>query len=477
MRKIWTLAWRELYVRFTDRNLIIIMLATPLAISTIVGLVFGGTDENDVPIQDIPVAVVNHDQGNDFDVNYGNFFLSLLVPGFSDEGTASSGISACNLSAVEGEQETNTISLLDLTEAVAFDEEEANRLVAEGLVEKPDVEQGSDTFVDAVVMEAVNEGQYAAAIIVDADFSQSLTYIPMMKPQLGKTGVTVYGNSGSPISAGVVSSITESIVNQVVTGSITMAATFSKMQESLEPMAVGQVLSEMDMAEAFACAFDPVSNTVSLKQETLQASSQTSTSAAVLVSVGSAQAMFFALFTAQFGVLSMHDDRRNWTLQRLVMSPTPKSSILAGKLIGVFVSVFFQLLMLLVALTLVGSIMQGKLALIWGSNVFAILLVLFSAALSVSGLGMLMAGIVKSPEQAQVFGTVLNMALAVLGGAFGFSLPKVISQFSLLYWGRNAFDVLAAGQSDIGLNVLILVIQGLVMFGIGIILFNRRFEL
>jgi ABC-2 type transport system permease protein len=233
----------------------------------------------------------------------------------------------------------------------------------------------------------------------------------------------------------------------------------------------------MDMADAFACAFDPVSNIVRLQSETLQGSSQSNTSALVLVSVGSAQAMFFALFTAQFGVLSMYDDRRNWTLQRLVMSPTPRSSILAGKLIGVFTSVVFQLLTLLIALTLVGSIMQGKLALIWGSDVLAILLVLFSASLAVSGLGMFMAGIVRSPEQAQVIGSVLNMALAVLGGAFGFSLPQSVSQFSLVYWGRNAFDILAAGGTDVGLNVLVLGIQGLVMFGIGIVLFNQRFEL
>jgi ABC-2 type transport system permease protein len=249
------------------------------------------------------------------------------------------------------------------------------------------------------------------------------------------------------------------------------------MQDRYGEMAVGQTASTMDMADAFACAFDPVSNIVRLQSETLQGSSQSNTSALVLVSVGSAQAMFFALFTAQFGVLSMYDDRRNWTLQRLVMSPTPRSSILAGKLIGVFTSVVFQLLTLLIALTLVGSIMQGKLALIWGSDVLAILLVLFSASLAVSGLGMFMAGIVRSPEQAQVIGSVLNMALAVLGGAFGFSLPQSVSQFSLVYWGRNAFDILAAGGTDVGLNVLVLGIQGLVMFGIGIVLFKQRFEL
>jgi ABC-type transport system involved in multi-copper enzyme maturation permease subunit len=477
MRKIWTIAWKELYTQFTDRTLILIMLVTPLAISTIVGMVFGGTDESDVPIQDIPVAVVNHDRGNDFDVNYGGLFLSLLVPGFSEGEGTNGGIPACDSSKGDGDQENAGVSLFDLTDATAFGPGEANALVEAGVVEKPEVEPGSDLYLDAVAMAAVDRGEYVAAIIVDPDFTQNLTYIPVLQPRLEGTGVTVYANSGSPISAEIVRSITKGIVNQIATGTITIAATFSEMQENFGPMVVGQAASTMDMAKAFACAFDPVSNVVGLKQETLQSISQSSTSGAVLVSVGSAQAMFFALFTAQFGVLSMHDERRNWTLQRLVMSPTPRSSILAGKLVGVFASVIFQLLMLFIALTLVGSVMQGQLALIWGSDVFAILLVLLSASLAVSGLGMLMAGIIKSPEQAQVFSSVLNIGLAVLGGAFGFSLPQSISQFSLVYWGRNAFDMLAVGQSDIGLNVMVLIVQGLVMFAIGIVLFNRRFEL
>jgi ABC-type transport system involved in multi-copper enzyme maturation permease subunit len=477
MRKIWTIAWKELYTQFTDRHLILIMLVTPLAISTIVGLVFGGTDEGDVPIQDIPMAVVNHDRGNNYNVNYGTFFLSLLVPGYSEGEATNGGVSACDLSQGERDEGSAGVSLFDLTDAKEFDLNEANAVVKSGLVEQPEVEPGSDLYVDTVVKAAVDRGEYVAAIIVDPDFTQNLTYIPVLQPRLEGTGVTVYANSGSPISAGIIRSIAEGIVNQIATGTITIATAFSEMQQSFGSMAVAQAASTMDMSEAFACAFDPVSNIVGLKQETLQSSSQESTSAAVLVSVGSAQAMFFALFTAQFGVLSMHEERRNWTLQRLVMSPTPRSSILAGKLVGVFASVIFQLLMLFIALSLVGSIMQGHLALIWGSDVLAILLVLLSASLAVSGLGMLLAGIIKSPEQAQVFSSVLNIGLAVLGGAFGFSLPKSISQISLVYWGRNAFDMLAAGQSDIGLNVMVLVVQGLVMFAIGIVLFNRRFEL
>jgi ABC-2 type transport system permease protein len=196
----------------------------------------------------------------------------------------------------------------------------------------------------------------------------------------------------------------------------------------------------------------------------------------ILVSVGSSQAMFFALFTAQFGVLSMYQERRTWTLQRMLISPTPKASILGGKLIGVFASVTFQLLILFFALTIVGSILEGELALIWGGNFPATFTMMLAAAFAVSGLGMLLAGIVKSPEQGQIFATGINMTLAVLGGAFGFNLPESISKLSLIYWGREAFETLATGSTDVGLNIIILVAQGAIMFVIGLVLFNRRFE-
>jgi ABC-2 type transport system permease protein len=230
------------------------------------------------------------------------------------------------------------------------------------------------------------------------------------------------------------------------------------------------------LVEDFGCAFSPSSNTVSLASQSVSGESR-SMAGIILVSVGSAQAMFFALFTAQSGVLSMHSERRQWTLQRLLMSPTPRASILSGKLLGTFVSVIVQLLMLMVALTLVGSLLEGGLVLIWGEDIFRIALVLISVSIAVSGLGMLLAGVLRTPEQAGVFGSVINIGLAVLGGAFGFQLPEAISSFSLLYWGRDAFETLATNSGDVWLNVAVLAGQGLVMFAIGLVLFNRRFEL
>ncbi len=483
MLKIWTIAWKDIYTRFTDRNLILIMLATPLALATIVGLAFGGLGGGDVPVQDIPIAILNADQGMAQGFNFGQVYLDLLTPAEGQDGQGAA-LPGCNLPSGEtaGADQSEPgagVSLLDLTDAVAFDDALARQLVSSGAVSLTEStaagsEEGAE-FARAVARAAVDQGVYTAAVFIPADFSARLNQIDA-EEQEAPVQVSIYANGGRPVAAGIVRSIIDGITNQLLTGNITIAATFSQMAATGAFPSPDGSTGSLDFEESFACAFTPASNTITLETRTVQAEEQNITSI-ILVSVGSSQAMFFALFTAQFGIFSMYDERRNWTLQRLLTSPTPKSYILAGKLIGVFITVIVQLLLLMIALSLVGSLLAGQLTLIWGTNYLLIALALFAAALAVSGLGMLLAGVASTPEQGQVFGSVLNIAMAALGGAFGFTLPRAISAFSLLYWGRDAFDQLAAGQTDIGLNVLVLVAMGVLMYLIGLLLFNRRFKI
>jgi ABC-type Na+ efflux pump permease subunit len=475
MRKIWSLAWKEIYTTFTDRNSILIMIATPLALSTIIGLAFSGFGSSDVPIQDIPVAVVNLDQGNALGVNFGQTYVSALVPGVA----GSAGLSApCDLDAggdTEGDGSAG-VDLFHLTDAVALDATLAQSLLDDGRAAAPDVDPGGAAFFEAVARSAVENGEYSAVIIIPADFTQKLSYIPGLDPELEATGVTVYANSGRPVSAQIVRSIAAGITNQLLTGNIAIAATFDELQASADPERVGLAASQLDFASAFACAFSPAGNTVHLDPRAIEGTAEKNAAVEALVMFGSAQAIFFGLFTAGFGVLSMHDERRNWTLQRLVMSPTPRNFILAGKLVGVAVTVLFQITLLLVALTVVGSVLNGGLLLIWGSDVVKILLVLLASALAVSGFGMFMAGIAKTPEQGQIFGSMLSLGMAALGGAFGFTLPDGVARLSLIYWGRTAFQELASGQADVGLHILVLAAQGILLYLVGLLFFSRNFE-
>lgn len=57
--KIWSIAWKDLLIRFRDRNALLIMLVAPLVLSAIMGAVFGGG----TPTPQIKLLVVNHDPG------------------------------------------------------------------------------------------------------------------------------------------------------------------------------------------------------------------------------------------------------------------------------------------------------------------------------------------------------------------------------------------------------------------------------
>ncbi|MCS7071965.1 MAG: hypothetical protein NZM00_10700, partial [Anaerolinea sp.] len=83
--RVLNIVWKDLYITYTDRNLLLIMLVTPLALAIIISLAFSSffNASGDVPIRDIPVAIVNLDTGvevNGQPINQGETYVRLLVP-------------------------------------------------------------------------------------------------------------------------------------------------------------------------------------------------------------------------------------------------------------------------------------------------------------------------------------------------------------------------------------------------------------
>jgi ABC-2 type transport system permease protein len=448
MRKIITLAWKELYIVFTDRNLLVIMIAAPLAIATIIGLAFGGQG-GDIPVRDIPVAIVNLDEGGANEQNFGSIFVSAFVPPADGAEPAQQALNCPTSEAASDADVGSSTTLYDLTEAV----------------EVADV---------ATARAGVDTGTYTAAIIIPADFTARLGYA--QNDPIEAAAIEVYANNGRAVGAGIIRSIVEGIGNQLATGSIAAATTVDSVVEQYGFAGIGQVAGSEAFQQNIACAFTPALNVLTIDQQTIAGERPNST-AAILVLFGSAQAMFFMLFTGQQGVMSIFDERRDGTLQRLIVSPTPRLYILIGKLAGTFVTCLMQMLALFVFLTLVGSLLTGQLTMIWGDNLFLVALMLIAAAIASTGLGTLLAGIARTQEQSAVFAQLINLGMALLGGAFGFQLPEAISRFSIIYWGTNAFQKLAANQTDIGLNLLVLLIFGVGLFVIGFWFFNRRLDI
>lgn len=454
MNRIWTIAWKEIYLTYSDRSFLLILM-TPLVLSSIIGFAFGGIASGNIGIETIEVALVNLDEGtttNGQTFNYGTTLTQILIP---SEDAASAAGQDCPI-----ENTTNNTTtqhpLTDLIHAVMLDSPEAARA-------------------------GVDDGTYQAAVIIPADFTRSLS------PEIGTniddqplspTTLEVYASGGSPISGSIVQAIVTSISNQLLNGNIAVAATINTLIERAQsnPDFGARFLlaqSTGSFQPDFSCAFTSALNTVTVQNEPLNAVQQQSGFVQILVQIGSAQAVFFALFTSLFGLLSVYEERKQGTLQRMIVAPMPPSYILVGKILGNFLNVLLQIAILLAAMTAIASFVEGKIQFIWGNPLLVIILLLVMS-LSVSGVGVLIVGIARTQQQAQVVGPLINSGFAILGGAFGFSLPAAIAQFSPIYWGSQGFLTLANGGTDIAPNLLVLVIQGGVMFVIGSWLFNRR---
>jgi ABC-type transport system involved in multi-copper enzyme maturation permease subunit len=503
MQRLRYLAWKEIYLTYTDRSTLLYMFATPLLISSLIGLVFGGLSGGELTFEDIPVAIVNEDDGstsNGQEFNYGETLVGILMPAQAAEDQddaitdqscdltiATNGDTSDDETDATGDTTNQQTSLDDLLNVTQLDDYEAARA-------------------------GVQDGTYAAAIRIPSDFSASMTpqtdtsidFTAAIQSALGVDGdadddantnvadriaaaikptqVDIYGNNAQSISVSIVRGVTEGIVNRLLTGNAAITATIGTLTErASERPAFGITFVAANLTGSFdpdfTCAFQSSLNTISIKQQPINAGQQQSGFAQTLRFFGSAQAVFFALFTAYIGLNTIWEDRQNWTLQRLIMAPMPRSYILIGKILGNSLSVLLQIGFLLLALTGIASLVEGEFVWLWGGNPLLLVLLLLALTLSVSGVGVLIVGIARSREQTFIIAPLINVALGALGGAFGFGLPEAVAQFSPVYWGTQGFETLATGGTDIWLNLLVLVVQGLITFGIGATLFSRRVDI
>lgn len=484
MKKTWIIARKELLSTFRQRNLVLIMFLSPIVLVTIIGLAFGGLGSGAANFADIPVAVVNLDQNvtlppglraGDLSLNFGSQLAASLLsqPPSGPAGDLDLSELSCPL-LPNAEADTDAGALDWLLDAVAVDDPAAARA-------------------------GVSKGDFAAAVIIPPDFSRrmlpqtSLTAMGLMAVGEMTTAGTieVYANPATAISAGIVRAVVEGIASRYervsVAASALLWATDGGTASSVLPnaergrwadlMARAVQTGDVSVLEPLGCLLTPQAGAVQIRQQPVDQAQAQSPFGVLMVVIGGAQAVFFALFTGVFGINAIYEDRTQGTLQRLLVSPTPSSVILAGRLLGNLAIVMAQLLILLLAFTAITSIVEWQWRFIWGDNLPALLLVVLGLSLFTTGLGVLIVGLANSSEQVQLIGPVITILLSALSGSFGFGLPRSISQLSPIWWGLDAMRKLAGNEPDIGLHLLVLFSAGAVFAGIGTFFFRRRMGL
>jgi ABC-type transport system involved in multi-copper enzyme maturation permease subunit len=186
------------------------------------------------------------------------------------------------------------------------------------------------------------------------------------------------------------------------------------------------------------------------------------------------QLIFFAFYTAAATAQSIITEEEQLTLGRLFTTPTPRTTILSGKFIGVFLLVLCQVLVLTTVSSVLFHIQWGK--------PLPVLMAILGLVVVTTGLGLFLMSFVKNSRQAGVmFGGVLTV-LGMAGGLFAAgveSQPKAFETIALFTphgWALRIWQLSLAG-ADAGEMLLpfaVLLIMGAALFTGGALAFRRR---
>lgn len=413
MKKAFLIGIKDLKVAARDRAALVLMLAAPFVLTLGMGLITGnlggGTQSG---LQGIPVILVDHDDGD---------LSQSLVEAFASP------------------------ELEDLIEATQTSDESTAR-------------------------SAVEEDAVAAAVIIPAGFSESI--IPTESSELGDAvSIEIYANPARPISSGVVEAIVQQFLGRVerarVAGEVAVTQLLQNgLITTQEAPALGRQLGSQ-------AAISPDEAPVSLAVESLRGQEREEEAFNPLAVLAPGMAIFFLMYTVTYGGTRLLNERNEWTLQRLLTTPTGSASVLGGKVFGIFLTGFAQL----VILTFGANLLFG---LNWGDP-WALLVIIAATVFGATGWGLLLAALAQTPFQVSSVGTAMMLLFGILGGSFisAADFPPALRSLRLVTpnaWALDALAELAQGAtlSELTGAILALLLMGLALSAIAIFAFRQR---
>lgn len=289
MKKIFLIGWKDVKLAFRDRAALVLMLAAPFILTLGMGFVTGRfSGSSNMGLSDIPVAIVNQDQGQ-----LGNQLVEIFQ---SDElGT-----------------------LINLTQ-----------------LNDPDLAR-----------QQVDEDVYASAVIIPVGFTQSI--VPsdgVISSELVQ--IQVYKNPSRPTSSSIIQTIVEEFANRIEIGRVGGQVIITDLiRNGLVPLQdaekTGQELGTRlgNLSE---------NSSISIKNVTSQGEEVRFD---ILAFMAPGMALMFLMFTVSNGGRTLLVERAQGTLPRLLVSPTSTAQVLSGKIFGIFLTGVAQVLILILTSTI-----------------------------------------------------------------------------------------------------------------------------
>ncbi|MCC5890152.1 MAG: ABC transporter permease [Alkalibacterium sp.] len=188
--------------------------------------------------------------------------------------------------------------------------------------------------------------------------------------------------------------------------------------------------------------------------------------------------LYFSIFSILFLMVNLIEEKVTGTWQRLIFSPLTKARIYLGQLFHYGMAGVIQIVLALI-------ILRALIGFDVGDNYAAIALVILSFVFAIVSLGLVLMGLVQTPQQLQIVIPIVGTSMAMLGGAF-WPLEVVNNRFLLFiadlmpirYGMEGLTGAILRNESipQLAGPVLVLLAMGIIFMAIGLNLMEKISE-
>ncbi len=186
--------------------------------------------------------------------------------------------------------------------------------------------------------------------------------------------------------------------------------------------------------------------------------------------------VFFSMYTMVFSIGTILSDKQYKTWERMLVSPLSRTSILGGTMVVSYLTGAVQMGVLLLC---------GKylLKIDWGNSMSGILLVSAAFVFSVTSLGLMLSGFIKTQGQLGTLTPIVLTSTSMLGGCMW---PlEIVTNKALLFlaeltpqkWAIQGIKSIASGGMGFRAAILpsaVLLVMGIIYFTIGVKFLNKN---
>jgi ABC-2 type transport system permease protein len=347
-------AWKELQVLAKDRGTLAVLFILPLLFGSLMGTVFGGAASGDGE-QDPGIHIGIYAVNEDTGP-YGDQVVAVL----------------------------RDMTILEL-----------------------------DTTVDATAADRlVGDGEKLAAVLIPADFSERIdayrqaTVRVLVDPVQKEYGRIVTGLVNYAVSPATVQGEIQYGIRTMLEEAGVLQDNPARMQAAVA-QSTGVVMTQLQ-----AMLTEPA---IAMQTEAVAGAKPTApTSVFSLVMPGMSVA--FAFWVAGQVALTLHREKDQGTLRRLLGAPVSRGEIITGDILAYMIVVFLQVVVLF-------SVASGVFGMPLGDEPLGIILIALALGLTVSAFGLMVGSLTRTGKQADSIAFLLGFVLGGLSGALVITWP------------------------------------------------------